>query len=118
MWVVEGFADWVAFDRVSRAAAPTRDLVLADVRRHGAPASFPADTDFRPDAAALDLAYGRSWLLCRFIADTWSGGQLVELYAKIDNGIPPSAAVPDVLEVDESTLLRRWQSWLVRAADG
>ena len=117
IWLVEGFADWVAFDRSPAAAPPTQDLVLSDVRRHGAPQSFPADTDFRPDAADLDLTYGRAWLLCRFIADTWSGAQLVRFYAEIDAGTALPSALHDVLGIDEQTLLHRWQAWLEHEAD-
>jgi hypothetical protein len=117
IWLVEGFADWVAFDRSPAAAPPTQDLVLSDVRRHGAPPSFPADTDFRPDAADLDLTYGRAWLLCRFIADTWSGAQLVRFYAETDAGKSLPSALHDVLGIDEQTLLHRWQAWLEHEAD-
>ncbi len=116
-WLVEGFADWVAFDRIPGAAPPTEDLVLADVRRHGAPTAFPADNAFRPDASDLDLNYGRAWLLCRFIADTWSGADLVRLYAEIDAGATTARAFPDVLGVEEQALLRRWSAWLDRQAD-
>jgi len=117
VWLVEGFADWVAFDRTPAAAPPTEDLVLTDVRRHGAPQSFPADTDFRPEAADLDLTYGRAWLLCRFIAETWSAAQLVRLYAEVDGGTAVPSALHDVLGVDEQTLLHRWQAWLEHEAD-
>lgn len=112
MWLVEGFADWVAFDRVPAAAPPTVELVLTDVRRNGAPASLPADTDFAPDAPNLNLTYGRAWLLCRFIAETWSDRRLVRLYAKVDRGTALSAALRDFLDIDEPALLSRWQRWL------
>ena len=91
--------------------------MLTDVRRHGAPQSFPADTDFRPEAADLDLTYGRAWLLCRFIAETWSAAQLVRLYAEVDGGTAVPSALHDVLGVDEQTLLHRWQAWLEHEAD-
>jgi hypothetical protein len=117
IWLVEGFADWVAFDRTPTAAPATQDLVLSDVRRHGAPQSFPADSDFRPDAADLDLTYGRAWLLCRFIADSWSAAHLVRFYAEIDDGTAMPNALHDVLGIDEQTLLHRWQTWLEHEAD-
>ncbi len=112
MWLVEGFADWVAFDRLPAAAPPTRDEVLTDVRKHGVPTAFPSDSDFRPDATDLDLTYGRAWLLCSFVAGTWSDADLVRLYAAVDGGTPLATAVPEVLGVDEPTLLRRWQARL------
>ena len=112
MWLVEGFADWVAFNRLPAAAPPTRDEVLADVRKHGVPTAFPSDSDFRPDAADLDLTYGRAWMLCSFVAGTWSDADLVKLYGAVDGGAPLAAAAPEVLGVDESTLLHRWQAWL------
>ncbi|GAA3618401.1 hypothetical protein [Microlunatus ginsengisoli] len=116
MWLVEGFADWVAFDRVPAAAPPTRDLVIEDVRRHGPPAEFPGDASFRPDADDLNLTYGRAWLLCSYIAERWSDADLVRLYAEVDGGTALPGALQDVLGVDESTLLSGWQRWLARSA--
>ena len=116
MWLVEGLADWVAFDRIPSVAAPTRDLVLDKVRSDGAPKTLPSDADFRPDAADLNLTYGRAWLLCSFIAEESSADDLVRLYAEIDGGTPVAAAMEDVFGMDEQTLLQRWQSWLVRDA--
>jgi hypothetical protein len=116
MWLVEGFADWIAFDRLPQVAPPTEDLVLADVRRNGAPTAFPADADFRPDANELELTYGRAWMLCRYMAASTSPHDLVRLYAAIDAGAAPAAALPDALGMDEPTLLVRWHSWLERRA--
>jgi hypothetical protein len=76
------------------------------------PTAFPSDSDFRPDATDLDLTYGRAWLLCSFVARTWSDADLVRLYAAVDGGTPLATAVPEVLGVDEPTLLRRWQARL------
>ena len=116
IWLVEGFADWVAFARIPASAPPTIELVLSDVRRHGVPEGFPTDAEFRPAASDLDLTYGRAWLLCRFIAETWSGPRLVRLYAAIDDGTAVPVALHDVLGIDEQTLLRRWQTSLAREA--
>jgi hypothetical protein len=116
MWLAEGFADWVAFDDVPAAARPTENLVLDDVRRHGAPAGFPTDDDFRPDADDLDLTYARSWMLCRFIAESWSAGDLVRLYAEVDGQTPVPAAMSDALGIEPPRLLDRWRAWLERRA--
>jgi hypothetical protein len=51
-------------------------------------------------------------MLCSFVARTWSGAQLVTLYATVDGGTPLDTALPEVLGVDQPTLLHRWRAWL------
>lgn len=121
-WLVEGYADQIAYATrpATRGAAlrPLRDAVRAG----RLPTALPAEADFAPAAADLDLAYAQAWSLCRFIADRHGERALDTLYAAVDGtvdgtvggrGITVAAALRR-LGTDEAALLRDWRSELRR----
>jgi hypothetical protein len=112
MWLVEGFADYVAYDRVGSAAPAAESLVRSAVRQQGLPTDFPAETSFRPDAADLAQTYAMAWAACRFVADTYSPEALQRLYRDADSGRSLSAAIRRQLGVSQSALIDSWRGWL------
>jgi hypothetical protein len=112
MWLVEGFADFVAYRAVPSSAAAAAAALLADVRAHGVPRTLPPNSRFRPDAADLPLTYAQAWLACRFVAEKYSLVQLNRLYAAADAGKPSDDAMRTVLGISLAEFTRRWQAYL------
>ena len=115
-WLVEGFADWVAYDAYpglhGRAAADLLEAVAAD----GPPAALPADQAFEPEAHRLDQAYAQAWLACRLIADVHGRSRLNALYAAVDAGTPLDRALAEELGTDLDTVTRDWRAYLTDLA--
>jgi hypothetical protein len=111
--LVEGLADYVAYeaypDTQDAAAAP----VLAEVSRHGAPGALPDDASFTPTAAQLDQSYAQAWLACRFAAKTYSAPRLAELYRQADSGSTVAEAMRSAFGVSEEQFTAAWRRYLV-----
>lgn len=107
-WLVEGYADQVAYDAYPAGTAPAEDAVRAAVREHGAPQDWPAEKDFAPDAADLDLAYDLAWTAVRSIAVADGGTALDRLYAAADRGDSMTEAAEE-LGSSEQALRKQWR---------
>jgi hypothetical protein len=116
IWLVEGFADYVAYQTVPSAKAAGAAGVVAEVKAHGAPRTLPSNSRFTPTADHLDLTYGQSWLACRFVAEKFSPAQLNHLYVAADAGQPIGDAIHTTLGITESAFLARWQTYLRQLA--
>jgi len=115
-WLVEGFADYVAYDAYPRTAGRAAAAVLAQVRSHGTPSGLPANAEFSPAAANLDLRYAESWLACRFLATTFSPAALDRFYAAVDSGTTVDDALRSVFGLSERDFTSSWAASLRRAA--
>ena len=92
------------------------DEVLIRVRSDGAPASFPADRQFRAGARNLHLAYAEAWLACRFVADRYSEAQLARFYAQLDDGRSLDDASRATLGLTGTALTTQWRAYLDQLA--
>ena len=106
-WLVEGYADQVAYDAYPAGMAPAEDAVRAAVREHGTPRDWPTEQDFAPDAADLDLAYDLAWTAAESIAADGEN-TLDDLYSATDRGASLAEAA-DELGISEQSLLQHWQ---------
>jgi hypothetical protein len=115
-WLVEGFADYVAYDAHPRTSAAAAAELLGRVRTQGLVPRLPGDADFTPSAPELSLTYAESWLACRFLADTYGPGQLTQLYARVDAGEGLAPSLQAVFGLTEVELTAGWQRYLVAVA--
>jgi hypothetical protein len=116
IWVEEGLAEWVSTQTHPGQLSDASDNVLARVRAHGAPRTFPSDEEFRISEHDLRLAYAEAWLACRYIADRHSEVQLGRFYAELDRGHSLDEASRSALKISEAELITRWRAYLVRLA--
>lgn len=107
-WLVEGYADQIAYDAYPAGTAPAEDAVRAAVREHGAPLDWPAEKDFAPNAADLDLAYDLAWTAARAIAAEGGVTTLDRFYAAADRGDSVAEAA-DELGSSEQALRKQWR---------
>jgi len=112
LWLVEGFADYVALRDVRLPLPTTAKQILARVRRHGPPARLPTAADF--DAAgrsdsAFGAEYEASWLACRLIAQRSGRARLVALYRAVERGEPIAAVFRRDVGASVAAFTRLWQ---------
>jgi hypothetical protein len=116
LWLLEGFADYVALRDVDLPLATTAGQVIAQVRKKGAPPALPGAEEFDESSTAFGTAYEASWIACRLLAQIGGEQALVELYDRVRLGEPVAEVMPDVFGFGVAELTRRWQAHLVEIA--
>jgi hypothetical protein len=111
-WLVEGFADYVAYDAYPGTAGVAAAALLAKVKSSGVPRALPRDGDFSPTARGLRLTYAESWLACRFLADRFSADRLTRFYSRVDAGMPVNQALSSVFGLDNTQFIKQWDRYL------
>ncbi|GAB3858656.1 hypothetical protein GCM10028801_19040 [Nocardioides maradonensis] len=115
LWLIEGFADYVALSDVSLPLSTTAGGIAQRVRRHGAPHQLPADSDFGGDNN-LDPTYEAAWLACVTIADHAGQRALVRFYRDALAGTPVATALPRDTGLTVASLTSAWRSKLTAVA--
>jgi hypothetical protein len=118
LWLVEGFADYVAYRTntvPTRIAA--RDLT-SSVRRGPLPTTLPTDSQFDPAASNLGASYELAWLACRFIAVRTSEAKLLQFYKAVGAAREPEDdavrhAFDTVLGSTPESFATSWHSYVV-----
>lgn len=116
VWLVEGFADYVALRDVDLPLSQTAAQVLAQVRREGAPDRLPGEAEFDVTAPHLGAAYEAGWLASRALAELAGEDALLEVYASAGAGTDIEAALQQEAGLDLATLTDRWRELLLDAA--
>lgn len=112
-WLVEGYADQIAYRAHPTGAAPAEAAVRERVRTKGVPSSWPSESDFAPAAADLDLAYDLAWTAARSIASAYGDDALNRFYAALDRG----ATLDDAAARIGTTPQRLRQQWRADLTD-
>jgi hypothetical protein len=116
LWLLEGFADYVALRDVHLPVSRSAAQVAAEVRRHGAPAALPSDAAFGRDAADLGATYESAWLAVRQVAADAGERALVRFYDEADAGTPVGRALPRATGVTVPALTDQWRRLLRQLA--
>jgi hypothetical protein len=112
LWLLEGFADYVALRDVDLPLSTTAGQVIRQVRRHGPPATLPGAAQFDTTTSHLGASYESAWLVCRLLADTGGEAALVRLYRQVDDGTGLGPALRATFGLGVADLTRRWQGEL------
>lgn len=115
-WLVEGFADYVAYDAHPATAGRAEAQLLSRVRADGGPRALPDNSRFTPAAADLQRSYAEAWLACRYLADTYSPASLSRFYRAVDGGADVPAALQSVFGLTEREFTAKWAAQLSAAA--
>lgn len=116
VWLVEGFADYVALRDVDLPLSQTAAQVLAQVRRDGAPDRLPGEAEFDVTAPHLGAAYEAAWLACVALVELAGEEALLDVYASAGAGTDVRTALRRQAGVDLSTLTERWRARLQEAS--
>lgn len=114
LWLLEGFADYVAFRGSGLPPAGAAPALAAAVRA-APPTALPADARFR--GADAELAYQESWSLNLYLASRLGEPGLVAAYRRIAREGRPTEPARDALVreatgVEVAELVRGWQGFL------
>ncbi|WP_157551206.1 gluzincin family metallopeptidase [Nocardioides jensenii] len=116
LWLLEGFADYVALRKVTLPLSVTAGQILAQVRRDGAPRYLPAGNEFDTQTTHLGASYEAAWLACRLLAQTGSEQDLLRLYRQVSDGDELGTALQRIYGFGEKELVARWRTELERLA--
>lgn len=116
LWLVEGFADYVALRDVDLPLATTAAQVVERVQEDGPPAGLPGEAEFDPSGPHLGAAYEGAWLACREVVEVADEAALVELYRRTSEGEDADAVLRDVAGIGLGALTDRWRDGLADLA--
>jgi hypothetical protein len=107
-WLVEGYADEIAYDAYPAGAAPAVAAVRAAVRADGTDRHWPTEQEFSPAAPDLDLAYDLAWSAAHSVAGDEGSAALDRFYASVDRGASMAEAAKDI-GTTERQLVQQWR---------
>ena len=112
LWLVEGFADYVALRDVDLPLSKTASQIAAEVRRDGVPRGLPGDDRFGTRTTHLGAVYEAAWLACVTLADLGGEDRLVEFYRAVSGGADPAVSVRRIFGISQASFTERWQERL------
>lgn len=112
LWVVEGFADWVALGDDDRSPREVASALLTRVRDQGAPDELPTAAEFTASADGLGATYEAAWLVFVVLQELGTPQDVVAFYEDVRDGAAVGPALERRFGVDEQQLLGRWQRYL------
>ena len=112
LWLLEGFADYVALRDVPLPDSTTAAQIARQVRRRGVPDTLPGQTEFETTSNHLGAAYESAWLACEVLVESGDEESLVRLYESVDDGAALGPALRAEFGFGEAELTRRWQDRL------
>ncbi len=117
LWLLEGFADYVALRDVDLAPSQAAAQLIEAVRAEGIPRSLPAAEDFDAGSTSLGAVYESAWLACELVVEAAGERALVAVYRDVAAGGQVGAALADHADLTLAELTRRWRERLRALAD-
>jgi hypothetical protein len=112
LWLLEGFADYVALRDVDLPLSRSAAQIIAEVRRDGAPRALPGAAEFGTRATDLGATYESAWLACRLLAELGGEDALVRFYRDVDAGTPVGQALESSFGLAVPAFTERWRDLL------
>ena len=112
LWLLEGFADYVALRDVPLPVSVSAAQIIADVRRDGPPRHLPSAAEFGTHTPRLGATYESAWLACRLLARDGGQRALVAFYRAVDGGLPLGTALRSLFGLSVRELTRDWRGLL------
>ncbi|MDN4160720.1 hypothetical protein [Nocardioides abyssi] len=115
LWLLEGFADYVALRDVDLPLTTTAGQVIEQVREDGAPVALPGAAEFDTATTHLGAAYEAAWLACVVLADRVGERGLLDVYRT--TGTDGLDAALEQVGWTEAGLTAAWRARLTALAD-
>lgn len=112
LWLLEGFADYVALRDVDLPVSRSAAQVIAEVRRDGPPRALPDAAEFGARTPDLGATYESAWLACRLLAELGGEEALVRFYRDVDAGAPLETALRSSFGLTVPAFTQRWRTLL------
>ena len=97
LWLLEGFADYVALHAVDLPITTTAGQIIQQVRADGPPDHLPGQPEFDQADSHLGAAYESAWVACLVLADAGGQDALVRLYEAVSRRPGARRAAPPAL---------------------
>jgi hypothetical protein len=117
LWLLEGFADYVALHEVDLPITTTAGQIIALVRKDGAPDHLPGQAEFDESDSHLGAAYESAWLACLVLADRGGRRPLVSLYEGVSRGRDVDGELQRLFGLSEAELTSLWRQRLQQLAE-
>ena len=113
LWLLEGFADYVALRDTDLPMSRTAGQIIAQVRDEGVPDALPGPSEFDASATHLGASYEAAWLACLVVADLAGEDALLRVYDDVrgGTGIGDAPCAPSA-GIGEAELTEAWQERL------
>ena len=112
LWLLEGFADYVALRDVNLPVSTTAAQIAAQVRDSGLPQDLPDNTSFDTDETHLGAAYEAAWIACRVLVERGGEAALVRLYQHSKDGSGIARNLRRSFDWKSKEFVSAWQSRL------
>lgn len=112
LWILEGFADYVALRDVPLPVRRSAAQVIAEVRQDGPPSALPSDEEFGTRTPDLGATYESAWLATRLLAEDAGQDGLVRFYRDVDGGRPVGPALQADAGVTLAAFTQQWRDLL------
>lgn len=112
VWLLEGFADYVALRDVRLPVSTTAAQAIEQVRRDGVPQQLPGAPEFDLRTTHLGAVYESAWLACVVLADRAGEDALVAVYDAVDDGVALDRALRREAGLSEAALVEAWRDRL------
>ncbi|GAB3768059.1 hypothetical protein FB382_002268 [Nocardioides ginsengisegetis] len=116
LWLLEGFADYVALRDVPLPITTTASQIIREVRKDGPPGHLPGPAEFDTTASHLGASYESAWLACTVLAADGGEPALVRFYREVDGGTPLGTALRREFGLTERELTAQWRARLSHLA--
>jgi hypothetical protein len=116
LWLLEGFADYVALRDTTLPISRTAGQVIAQVRADGVPERLPDRAAFDSRAAHLGAVYESAWLVCVTLAERGGEDALVRFYDAVVAGGDLDEFLERHFGWSIEQLTTAWQARLARIA--
>jgi hypothetical protein len=112
LWLLEGFADYVALRDVDLPLSTTAGQIINQVQQGGPPDHLPGQTEFDETSSHLGAAYESAWVACLVLADDGGQRALVRLYEQVSRGHDLAGQLRELFGLTEAELTTQWQQRL------
>jgi hypothetical protein len=112
LWLLEGFADYVALHDVDLPLATTAGQIIEQVRRDGPPDHLPGQPEFDQTSTHLGAAYESAWVACLVLADLAGQEALVALYERVARRGALAGPLRELYGLTEAQLTQQWRQRL------
>lgn len=116
-WLVEGYADYIAYLSYPQGAQAAASDLLSAVKRNGPPGRLPSESDFGAQHPDLNRTYAAAWSVCQYLSERYGGPRLWQFYRAVDKSPDGSIAGParSAFGISQHQLITGWQQHLRKA---
>ncbi len=116
LWVIEGFADFVALHDDTAPLTLSAGQALRQVKKDGAPKALPSAADFGRADHGLGAVYESAWMIFRMLGEHHDDATIVRFYRDVLAGTDVGQAVRRSFDLSIDQLTAQWRDYLTKSA--